>query len=537
MKPKLFIVLVSLLLITNAFSQVVGSGQVTWHGNFLCESAHSSPITGLGGKIAWEGPYLTSCTIGYSFTSSGKRLTLSTKIIDCFFDNQVHCKVNDDGVYPFKSFTDQTPKLLGKNLNAKCEIYYNGTVVDSNVFKEFTLGPSNRHMRSCDALLDGSQEQQMCINNFKGTWEIRNISNIYVNGPDNNTISNFNEIYNDFDRFIVQKKGKEQAEKTKQADNKRNVVTPSNNSNTNNQMPTNPNQSTKSTSAAPSNYAPRQTAPTINRISGQTNEQRELARIQQENERVTQQNERIKQENERIKQENEAKRQQAKRNYEMNQQESKRIEEFGTYATNTLTDAINDAFGNRANGQAMRDRQDEEDRQREEEKRIHEEESRAREEKRLEENRIANEKVRVEAEWAEKRNNYYNNSIPGFKLPNKYKDAGLAEVYFFYITRPDDRNVAFSSLFPLRKLADNSWPYKSDIDNKLKAATKAPAYKLVGFFTDINVASARQQQLIQAAQEEGYEVNSFNYQYKDYKDPSRDNPPPKKKTSDDFWNR
>jgi hypothetical protein len=231
----------------------------------------------------------------------------------------------------------------------------------------------------------------------------------------------------------------------------------------------------------------------------------------------------------------------SKENYERQLEQSKQIEDLGKDFSNAIDNAL---YGTPEERQARMKRQAEEDRLEEEriEQRKIDRENKMREEeenRRIaeEKRRIAEENRRMEAEQLQRRNNYYETVIPAFTMPNKYKDANLAEAFFFYVVRTNNNEVFFSGIFPLRKLADDTWPYKSDLDNKLKAEAKASEFKLVGFFPDINNASARQQQLIQTAQEEGFNVDFFTYKYKDYKDGIQNDTQPKPKTGTDFWNK
>jgi len=244
------------------------------------------------------------------------------------------------------------------------------------------------------------------------------------------------------------------------------------------------------------------------------------------------------QENERKRQEQNRERerqmQQSKENYERQLEQSQQIENARLDAYTAIENAL---YGTPEQRQARREREAEELRLEEEQQqqRQIERENKMREEE--ENRRIEEENIRIEAEQLQRRNNYYESTIPAFTMPNKYKDATLAEAYFFYIVRTNDNTISFSSLFPLRKSVDDTWPYKSDLDNKLKSEAMASEFKLVGFFPDMNVASARQQQLIQTAQEEGFTVDFFNYKYKEYKDGIQNDTQPKPKTGTDFWNK
>lgn len=283
------------------------------------------------------------------------------------------------------------------------------------------------------------------------------------------------------------------------------------------------------------------------------------------------------QENERRRQqavdENERQKQQSKENYEAQLKQSKQInslsENFGQslgeaiWGTPEQRQAALEAKRSRVAAEEREKQELEESRRIEREEREQEaaEERRvareirereaaeaqriAEERRRIEEEkqRIEEEKRRIEAEQALKRDNYYEGAIPAYSAPNKYRDGGIAEVFFFYVIRKDNNTVSFSNLFPVRKLGDNSWPFKPDIDSKMTAATHADKYKLVGYFPDKGTAATKQQELIQDAQQEGFDIENFSYQFKVY-----DNAPPgtsaprkteptKSSGSSDFWNK
>jgi len=281
-----------------------------------------------------------------------------------------------------------------------------------------------------------------------------------------------------------------------------------------------------------------------NNQSNVTNQQKSESEARQQESNQSYQNQQAR-ENERKRQEQNSERerqkQQSKENYENQLKQSEQIEKARVDAYNAIDNAL---YGTPEQRQARMERQAEEDRLEEERiaQRKIDRENKMREDEEnwriaVEKRRIEEENRRMEAEQLQRRNNYYETVIPAFTMPNKYKDATLAEAYFFYVVRTNNNEVFFSGIFPLRKSVDDTWPYKSDLDNKLKTETKASEYKLVGFFPDMNVASARQQQLIQTAQQEGFNVDFFNYKYKDYKDVIQDNSQPKPKTGTDFWNK
>lgn len=315
------------------------------------------------------------------------------------------------------------------------------------------------------------------------------------------------------------------------------------------------NQSNTTSSSNAQNQTRQQQATTVNQNNTAEASERRKQEIRDyyEAQRKKQQQERENyeaQQRQKQEAENARRNQQSKENYEAQLKQSQAIENLRQDAYQSIENAVYGTPEQReANMLARRQARltEEADAQRKEEERLEkrriEKENRIREaeEARLREeenNRIEAENRRIEAERIEKCVNYYEVIIPAHTMPSKYNNADLTEVYYFYIIRTDKDKVSFSSLFPIRKSSDNSWPFKSDMDNKLKSATNAQEYKLVGFFTDQNTALSRQQELIQTAQQEGLTVNNFNFKFKDYKDAvQQTNSPAKPKESSDFWNK
>jgi hypothetical protein len=150
------------------------------------------------------------------------------------------------------------------------------------------------------------------------------------------------------------------------------------------------------------------------------------------------------------------------------------------------------------------------------------------------------EAIRKETERLALLLNYYENTIPQYTRPNAYKDAALTDAYYFYIVRTNENTLNFSKPFLLRKLGDGTWPFVADINNKLKSETSAVNFKLVGFYTDGDVALSNARLLVQSARQSGFNVNEFNFIYKDYKKMEQkpeDQTPSKKTTGSDFWKK
>jgi len=145
------------------------------------------------------------------------------------------------------------------------------------------------------------------------------------------------------------------------------------------------------------------------------------------------------------------------------------------------------------------------------------------------------EKKRKEAEAVANRKNFYENGIPVCSMPDKYKNPNLSVAYYFYIIKTDDKNLKFSSVFPIQKMSDNTWPFKNDIDNKFKTETKAVTYKMLGFYSDMSSASDKRNSLIADAQQAGFSTTEFDFKYKTYSaaEPGQNN----KVNKDDFWNK
>ncbi|MEN9910379.1 MAG: hypothetical protein RLZZ540_3538 [Bacteroidota bacterium] len=141
-------------------------------------------------------------------------------------------------------------------------------------------------------------------------------------------------------------------------------------------------------------------------------------------------------------------------------------------------------------------------------------EDREREQRRDNEKRVREEKVEHD-ELVSNRKSMITN-LPEGKMPLSSQTKNAKEVYFFMYScdiysLESNPVIYMSNIFTIAKYADDTWPFKDRVMEKIAQTNKDRTYKLSGFYMTKEEAEGQLQQLVNKAYKYGFTIKNVFY--------------------------